>query len=236
MRKDLKLFQHGTLAMLVAGLFDGTMSIEELLTHGDSGIGTCSGLDGEMIILDGTAYTIRRDGTVESLSGDVKTPFACVHFDPKTPGRKVSDLSLPELEANLKGQGMNNIFYTVKLTGRFAKMKTRTVFKQEKPYPGLTEVADQQAVFEGEDTTGTLIGYNAPDLYQGIASSGFHLHYLSDDHVLGGHVLDLQLAEGELSLTPFSDFNLHLPSGNADFMQADFDLASLNDQIQQAEH
>ncbi|MCD5452284.1 hypothetical protein [Lactobacillus delbrueckii] len=25
MRKDLKLFQHGTLAMLVAGLFDGTI-------------------------------------------------------------------------------------------------------------------------------------------------------------------------------------------------------------------
>ncbi|MGM9905947.1 acetolactate decarboxylase [Lactobacillus sp.] len=236
MSKEAKLFQHGTLAMLVAGLFDGTMSLEELLNHGDSGIGTCSGLDGEMVILDGTAYTIRRDGTVEALSGNIKTPFACVHFDQKTPGQKVSGLSLPELEAYLKGQGMNNIFYAVKLTGTFAKMKTRTVFKQEKPYPGLTEVADQQAIFEGKNTTGTLIGYYAPDLYQGIASSGFHLHYLSGDHALGGHVLDLELAEGELSLTPFSDFNLHLPTSNADFMQADFDLASLGDQIKQAEH
>jgi acetolactate decarboxylase len=236
MRKDPKLFQHGTLAMLVAGLFDGTMSIEELLKHGDSGIGTCSGLDGEMVILDGIAYTIRRDGTVEALSGDVKTPFTCVHFDPKSPGQKVSGFSLPELEAYLKGQGMGNIFYAVKLTGRFAKMKTRTVFKQEKPYPGLSEVADQQAVFEGENTTGTLIGYYAPDLYQGIASSGFHLHYLSADHALGGHVLDFQLAEADLSLTHFSDFDLHLPTSNADFLQANFDLASLNDQIQQAEH
>ena len=197
MRKDLKLFQHGTLVMLVAGLFDGT---------------------------------------IEALSGDVKTPFACVHFDPKSPGQKVSGFSLPELEDYLKGQGMGNIFYAVKLTGRFAKMKTRTVFKQEKPYPGLSEVADQQAVFEGENTTGTLIGYYAPDLYQGIASSGFHLHYLSADHALGGHVLDFQLAEADLSLTPFSDFDLHLPTSNADFLQANFDLASLNDQIQQAEH
>lgn len=31
MRKDPKLFQHGTLAMLVADLFDGTMSIEEVI-------------------------------------------------------------------------------------------------------------------------------------------------------------------------------------------------------------
>lgn len=85
MRKDPKLSQHGTLAMLVAGLFDGT---------------------------------------IEALSGDVKTPFACAHFDPKSPGQKVSGFSLPELEAYLKGQGMGNIFYAVKLTGRFAKMKT----------------------------------------------------------------------------------------------------------------
>lgn len=32
------------------------------------------------------------------------------------------------------------------------------------------------------------------------------------------------------------DFDLHLPTSNADFLQANFDLASLNDQIQQAEH
>jgi alpha-acetolactate decarboxylase len=94
----------------------------------------------------------------------------------------------------------------------------------------------QQAVFDGEDTTGTLIGYYAPDLYQGIASNGFHLHYLSADHALGGHVLDLQLAEADLNLTPFSDFDLHLPTSNADFLQANFDLTSLNDQIQQDKH
>ncbi|WP_300616049.1 hypothetical protein [uncultured Lactobacillus sp.] len=44
------------------------------------------------------------------------------------------------------------------------------------------------------------------------------------------------MAEADLSLTPFSDFDLHLPTSNADFLQANFDLASLNDQIQQAEH
>lgn len=46
----------------------------------------------------------------------------------------------------------------------------------------------------------------------------------------------LPMAEADLSLTPFSDFDLHLPTSNADFLQANFDLASLNDQIQQAEH
>ncbi|WP_416793613.1 acetolactate decarboxylase [Lactobacillus delbrueckii] len=137
MRKDPKLFQHGTLAMLVAGLFDGTMSIEELLKHGDSGIGTCSGLDGEMVILDGIAYTIRRDGTVEALSGDVKTPFACVHFDPKSPGQKVSGFSLPELEAYLKGQGMGEYLLRRQTHRPLCQNEDQNRLQARKAIPGL---------------------------------------------------------------------------------------------------
>ncbi|BBL28180.1 hypothetical protein [Lactobacillus delbrueckii] len=36
MHKDPKLFQHGILAMLVAGLFDGTMSIGNMATAGSA--------------------------------------------------------------------------------------------------------------------------------------------------------------------------------------------------------
>ena len=56
------LFQHGTLALLVPGLLAGTMSIGELLQHGDTGIGTGAGLDGELIILEGNAYQINGQG------------------------------------------------------------------------------------------------------------------------------------------------------------------------------
>ncbi|WP_237757725.1 acetolactate decarboxylase, partial [Lactiplantibacillus plantarum] len=31
------IFQHGTLGLLVPGLFDGTITAGELLTHGDTG-------------------------------------------------------------------------------------------------------------------------------------------------------------------------------------------------------
>lgn len=52
------LYQHGTLALLVPGLLEGTTTIGELLKHGDTGIGTGEGLDGELIILDGVAYKV----------------------------------------------------------------------------------------------------------------------------------------------------------------------------------
>ena len=43
-----KIFQHGTLELIMAGLYDGTLSFSELLENGDDGIGTTHGLDGEV--------------------------------------------------------------------------------------------------------------------------------------------------------------------------------------------
>ncbi|MFT9270106.1 MAG: acetolactate decarboxylase, partial [Liquorilactobacillus nagelii] len=38
------LYQHGTLALLVPGLLTGTLTLKELMAHGDTGIGTGEGL------------------------------------------------------------------------------------------------------------------------------------------------------------------------------------------------
>ena len=45
------LYQHGTLGTLMAGLLEGTASISDLLEHGDLGIATLTGSDGEVILL-----------------------------------------------------------------------------------------------------------------------------------------------------------------------------------------
>lgn len=46
------LYQHGTLGTLMAGLLKGTASINELLQHGDLGIATLTGSNGEVIVND----------------------------------------------------------------------------------------------------------------------------------------------------------------------------------------
>lgn len=40
MSEITQLFQYNTLGALMAGLYEGTMTIGELLKHGDLGIGT----------------------------------------------------------------------------------------------------------------------------------------------------------------------------------------------------
>ena len=81
MSEAIKLFQYNTLSALMAGLYGGTLTIGELLEHGDLGIGTLDSIDGELIILDGKAYqAIGSNGKPEivEVSDDVKVPYAAV--------------------------------------------------------------------------------------------------------------------------------------------------------------
>ena len=63
---------------LLDGVYDGDVTIRELLEHGDFGLGTFNGLDGEMLVLDGVCYQLRGDGSARPAEPDQRTPFAVV--------------------------------------------------------------------------------------------------------------------------------------------------------------
>ena len=60
---------------LLDGIYDGEMTIGELLGKGNFGIGTFDALDGEMIILDGVCYQLRGDGTATIADLDQERPL-----------------------------------------------------------------------------------------------------------------------------------------------------------------
>ena len=72
------VYQTSTMAALLDGIYDGDVTIAELLTHGDFGLGTFNHLDGEMVILDGTCYHLRADGSARVAAPQDMTPFAAV--------------------------------------------------------------------------------------------------------------------------------------------------------------
>ena len=47
------IYQVALLQSLAQGYFDGIITVGELREHGDTGIGTFEGVNGEMIVLDG---------------------------------------------------------------------------------------------------------------------------------------------------------------------------------------
>jgi hypothetical protein len=63
---------------LLDGVYDGDLTIRELLRHGNFGLGTFNGLDGEMLVLDEVCYQLRADGSAKPGHPDELTPFAVV--------------------------------------------------------------------------------------------------------------------------------------------------------------
>ena len=125
---ESQVYQHGTLGMLVPGLFEGTLTVAELLEHGELGIGTASGLDGEMVLLDHTPYLVQSTGEVRILKPEEKVPFATVHFEQAKDTFTASALTQKQLgEQILANYPYKNLFFAVKITGRFSKVKTRAV-------------------------------------------------------------------------------------------------------------
>ena len=49
------VFQFSTIDALLAGLYDGEMSLQDLKYQGDFGLGTLNGLDGELVLQIGRA-------------------------------------------------------------------------------------------------------------------------------------------------------------------------------------
>ena len=230
------LFQHGTLALLVPGLFDGTLTMADLRKHGDTGIGTGDGLDGEIIMLNGTPYQVRHDGSIVVVPDDLTLPFANAHVADFQPFTDISDRSMSQVTAWLSdAAGWANTFFAALITGDFAPMRTRAVGKQGKPYPTLLQSAGAQSVFTAERTHGTVLAYHSPQLFHGVAVGGFHLHYLADDHAIGGHVLDFHVAHAQVSLQRFDTFEEHLPVTNHAFSTHDFSQDDIAEDVRQSE-
>ncbi|WP_054749476.1 acetolactate decarboxylase [Lacticaseibacillus thailandensis] len=232
------LYQHGTLALLVPGLLAGTQTVGELMHHGDTGIGTLTGLNGELIMRAGHVYQVNADGAVREVDADERVPFANVHFQDDHQVATLTGLDYAALCDQIAAAvGTQNIFYAVRLVGTFAHVQTRAVRgRTTPPFATLAATAATQSIFNAEHVEGTLSGYYSPALYGGATSPGFHLHFLSADRQFGGHVLDAQVGNATLFIQEFSDFQLHLPTTDASFRQEQFDTAQVLRDINQAEH
>ena len=73
-----ELFQTSTVQALLAGAYDGDVTLAEILEHGDLGLGTLNGLDGELIVLDGQAWKAQLDCTLVRPALSSKSPYAVV--------------------------------------------------------------------------------------------------------------------------------------------------------------
>lgn len=215
------LYQVSTIDALMQSVYDGVITFGELKQHGDFGIGTFEGIDGEMIALDGDYLQVRADGVAYLVDDSSTTPFSTVTYFEKDLARNVTAGNLTELGLAIDEiLPSKNLFYAIRIDGTFSYVKTRSIAKQFRPYRPLANLTENQSVFEFRSVNGTIVGFYTPEYAKGLNVPGYHLHLITADRTSGGHILDLSLNNSEVQLDITDEFDMVLPT-SGDFIGVD---------------
>jgi acetolactate decarboxylase len=208
-------YQVATISSLLAGGYDGNTTVGELLRHGNFGLGTFNGVDGEMMVLDGSVYRGDTNGRAQAVSKKELTPFAVVvAFRSQGSMRVVGGQSLEHLQAALDALPYSaSRILAARVDGRFETIKIRSEPKQKPPYRPLSQVIkEEQVVHTLNGVQGTLIAFRFPAAASSVNVAGWHFHFLTSDKTRGGHVLDLMTGAGQASLEEIADLRISFPA------------------------
>jgi acetolactate decarboxylase len=232
-----KLLQQFSLVdALVAGLFDGVFSVEEVGRAGGFGLGCGDHMDGELVVLDGVFRLFHGDGSMTVLGPEEQLAFAeVVDFAPDASELVEAVDGLEALVAEVRRRTVSeNIFHAVRFEAHFAAISLREAKRQSKPYLPLAEAVHDQREEVLNDVSGTLLGFLAPKMFQGVTVAGAHFHFVSADGERGGHVLGLSTATGDLAVESYYGVGVRLPS-SAEYLAAELDVPGADEAIRRAE-
>lgn len=224
-----KMYQVSTLQALALGYSKSVIKVEELLKHGNTGLGTFENIDGEMIVVDGKCYRSQKDGNVIEADKDIGVPFCAVanaNMERQFEVKDISSIAALREYLTLKIEeifGLNSM-HVVRIDGLYPMIDARS----EAPYIShhvslKTILSKNQTSFVFENIRGSLVGVYYPDYMDGINMPGWHLHFISEDRTKGGHVFNLSLQEATVYLDKISRIEVQLPR------EAAFDTYSLTE-------
>jgi acetolactate decarboxylase len=215
------LFSVSTSAALVEGLYQGALRISHLLEHGDFGIGTFINLDGEMVVLDGTAYQIAAGSPVRIAPPDTLIPYAVVtRFKEQVSNKEAKFGSFREATALCDVmRDSENLFYAFRIDGQFDKVSAR-VMRPVGRGTCLANASQGQEELAFQNVTGTIVGLWTPGYASSLSVPGYHFHFITDDRSRGGHILDCAARHVSIRASSIADFHVALPE-TVEFLRAD---------------
>ncbi|MCW4009545.1 MAG: acetolactate decarboxylase [Candidatus Bathyarchaeota archaeon] len=206
------LFQIAPFNTFSEGNYDGNTTFKELAEHGDFGIGTLVGLNGEMIALDGVFYHVPSDGNPRQIAPSEKVPYATVTFFDTDETVEVADLNYSQLMTKLDSVfPSDEAIYAIKVHGNFEYALTRSPQLQTKPYPNLTEALSTQSFFTLNNVDATAVGFWFPNSMSGVDYAGYHLHLITDDFNAGGHLLECTINNATVEIEQINTYQLVIP-------------------------
>ena len=207
------LYQLTPYDTFITGKYGGVMPYSELEKHGDFGIGTFDGLDGEMIALNDEFYQIPSTGIPRRAETTQTAPYATITYFQVDRTFTVSNLNYTQLKTYIDGQlgTSSDVIYGIKVIGTFEWAQTRSPQKQSEPYQNITKALETQSVFNLSDVSAIAVGFWFPPSMSGIDYAGYHLHFITDDKSAGGHLLDCIINNATIEVDIINNYYLVLP-------------------------
>ena len=167
-----EVFQTSLMSAFLDGVYDGELSVAELLERGDFGLGTFNALDGEMVVLDGICYQLHDGGRARLADPDQLSPFAVVtSFDPMVRAELPENSTRAEVAAIIgESVSSENYLYAIRIVGEFSWVSTRTAARQRKPYRPLRVATRNEPVIRFDNIDGVVAGFRTPLYEPGSAS------------------------------------------------------------------
>lgn len=208
------LVQVGTYDYLTQPDFTGLAAVRGIAAGNSLGIGTFANLDGELVMVGGTVYQVRPDGTPREADLSTRTPFMqAIRFRPQSatavpPGTRCADMSA--LVTSIAGRA--NGIIAVRVRGTFSDLVTRSVTADPPPFQPLSATIAEQTVFPLGERRAVLVGFWQGKDALGIGQDGLHLHGLTANRDAGGHVLSCTAGDDvQLSIQVVDQVRLQTP-------------------------
>ena len=226
------MYQVSTLQALILGYSRTVINVDELIQHGDTGLGTFEDVNGEMIVMDGHCYRADQFGNVTEVDPSTGIPFAAVARLYGNQQFQLNDMpNFASIQTELTRKieevfGLNSM-HIVRIDGEFGKIDARSEGPYRSHHIRLKEILfHTQQSFLFENIRGSLVGVYFPDYMDGINMPGWHLHFLSEDRTKGGHVFDASIIKGAARVDKITSIHINLPK------EASFDTYSLKEDLE----
>ncbi|OQE19269.1 hypothetical protein PENFLA_c019G07868 [Penicillium flavigenum] len=207
-----QIYQYSIISSLAQGICADGLPVPQALRHGDHGLGTLAGLDGEVIIIDGQAFQYTSGGVRALEKSDITAFLMITFFEPS------KAVTLPYLtnetlmhEMSRLYPSTTNHFFAIRVDAVFPHITYRVAPRQNHHRETLAEVVQRQSVRSFKKQRGTIFGFYSPGFTGAFSVVGLHLHFMSEDRKAGGHVLEFQASNVSLSGAVITKYNVELP-------------------------
>lgn len=195
------------------GQLDGLVTLKELKQHGDYGVGGEHGLAGELVFLNGVAYSFSSDGKSKLTADTATLAFAAVKFFKAENKWTINrPLDRRQLQSFLDSILNTNLFAAIKVSGSFSTIRYKCYHPQQKPYTPTPEAPAK--IFDSIHIKGTMVGFFTPKAAM-VLNPNYHFHFINSHATSGGHVDEYTVENVTVEVDYADALQVKLPPGAA---------------------